>query len=158
MPKTLVAYFSATGTTKRAAEKIAEAANADLYEIQPAKPYTAADLNWHNEQSRSSLEMNNESCRPEIAENDVSIASYDAIFVGFPVWWYIEPRIIDTFLEAHDFTGKNVIPFATSGGSGLGEAPQRMRMAAKGATVLNGKVLSADISQKEIQRWLDQVK
>ena len=138
--KALVAYFSATGTTERAAQALAEATGADLFEIEAAEPYTAADLNWNNSSSRSSLEMNDDSARP--AQTISSLEAYDTVFVGFPVWWYIEPRIIDTFLESYDFTGKTIIPFATSGGSGLGEAPARMAAICPGATVKRGGLLN----------------
>lgn len=140
--KVLVAYFSATGTTERAAQALADATGADLFEIEAAEPYTAADLNWNNSSSRSSLEMNDDSARPAIAQTINSLEAYDTVFVGFPVWWYIEPRIIDTFLESYDFTGKTIIPFATSGGSGLGEAPARMAAICPGATVKRGGLLN----------------
>ena len=140
--KALVAYFSATGTTERAAQALAEATGADLFEIEAAEPYTAADLNWNNSSSRSSLEMNDDAARPAIAQKVSDLEAYDTVFVGFPVWWYIEPRIIDTFLESYDFTGKTIIPFATSGGSGLGEAPARMSAICPGATVKRGGLLN----------------
>ncbi len=140
--KALVAYFSATGTTERAAQALAEATGADLFEIEAAEPYTAADLNWNNSSSRSSLEMNDNAARPAIAQTISSLEAYDTVFVGFPVWWYIEPRIIDTFLESYDFTGRTIIPFATSGGSGLGEAPARMAAICPGATVKRGGLLN----------------
>lgn len=116
MSRILVAYFSATGTTARAARGIAEALGADMYEIEPAQPYTSADLDWHDRKSRSSVEMDDETCRPAISGAACDVSAYDAVFVGFPVWWYVEPRIIDTFLESHDFSGKTIVPFATSGG------------------------------------------
>lgn len=140
--KALVAYFSATGTTERAAQALAEATGADLFEIEAAEPYTAADLNWNNSSSRSSLEMNDNAARPAIAQTISSLEAYDTVFVGFPMWWYIEPRIIDTFLESYDFTGRTIIPFATSGGSGLGEAPARMAAICPGATVKRGGLLN----------------
>ena len=140
--KALVAYFSATGTTERAAQALAEATGADLFEIEAAEPYTAADLNWNNSSSRSSLEMNDDAARPAIAQKVSDLEAYDTVFVGFPVWWYIEPRIIDTFLESYDFTGRTIIPFATSGGSGLGEAPARMAAICPGATVKRGGLLN----------------
>ena len=120
---TLVAYFSATGTTARAARRLAEAIGADLFEIAPEQPYTSADLNWNDKNSRSSREMADEKCRPAVAGNAPGMSAYDTVFVGFPIWWYVEPRIIDTFLEAHDLSGKTIVPFATSGGSGLGGDP-----------------------------------
>ncbi len=153
MARTLVAFFSATGTTARAAKALAQAADADLFEIRPAVPYSAADLNWNNKRSRSSVEMNDESARPELADAG-NIDGYDTVFVGFPVWWYVEPRIIDTFLEAHDFSGKTIVPFATSGGSGLGRAPQRFRSICPGATVKDGKRLSAGESAASLAGWM----
>ena len=120
MKKTLVAYFSAGGTTEQTAKRLAEAAGAGLYEIKPAVPYTSADLNWMDKKSRSSVEMNDRSFRPELADKDADIASHDRIFLGFPIWWYVAPTIINTFLESYDFTGKEIILFATSGGSGFG--------------------------------------
>lgn len=142
MDKALVAYFSATGTTERAAKALADATGADLFEIAAAEPYTAADLNWNNSSSRSSVEMNDEAARPAIAQKINNMSDYDIVFVGFPVWWYVEPRIIDTFLESYDFAGKTIIPFATSGGSGLGEAPTRMAALCPGATVKRGGLLN----------------
>ncbi len=153
MSKTLVAYFSATGTTARVGRQIAEALGADTFAIEPEQPYTSADLNWNDRKSRSSVEMNDESCRPAIASTVDDMASYDAVFVGFPVWWYVEPRIIDTFLESYDFSGKTIIPFATSGGSGLGRAPQRMQQIAAGSTVVAGKLLNGRQSADALRAW-----
>ena len=127
MSKTLVAYFSASGVTARAAKEIADAVGADLYEIRPAEPYSQADLNWMGRKSRSTLEMNDPACRPAIAGAVEHMEQYDTVFVGFPVWWYVEPRIVDTFLESYDFSGKTLIPFATSGGSGIGKAEKSLR-------------------------------
>ena len=155
MSTTLVAYFSATGTTARAAHAIADAIGADLYEIAPAEPYTSADLNWNDRTSRSSREMNDESCRPAIADAVENMDAYDTVFVGFPVWWYVEPRIIDTFLESYDFAGKTVVPFATSGGSGLGRAPQRMQQIAAGSTVTGGKLLNGRQSADALRAWAE---
>ena len=155
MSNTLVAYFSALGTTARAAANLAQAAGADLFEIRPAQPYTRADLNWNNKSSRSSVEMNDESCRPAIATTVDNMDAYGTIFVGFPIWWYVEPRIIDTFLESYDFSGKTVVPFATSGGSGLGRAPQRMATIAKDATVREGKVLNGNPSAASLRSWAE---
>lgn len=151
--RTLVAYFSATGTTARAARRLAEAVGADLFEIVPEQPYTAADLDWRDKNSRSSHEMADEKCRPAIAGDALDVSGYDTVFVGFPIWWYVEPRIVDTFLEAHDLSGKKVIPFATSGSSGLGKAPQRMASLAPGATVLEGRMLNGDPSADELRAW-----
>ena len=126
MSSKLVAYFSASGTTARAAQNLARAIDADLFEILPEQPYSSADLNWNNSSSRSSVEMNDDACRPGVSSMVDHMESYDTVFVGFPIWWYVEPRIIDTFLESYNFEGKIIVPFATSGGSGLGKAPQRM--------------------------------
>lgn len=155
MTPTLVAYFSATGTTARAARAISDAIGADLYEIAPAEPYTSADLNWNDHASRSSREMDDESCRPAIAGTVSNMDAYDTVFVGFPVWWYVEPRIIDTFLESYDFSGKTVVPFATSGGSGLGRAPQRMQQIAAGSTVTGGKLLNGRQSADALRAWAE---
>ena len=127
MKKTLVVYFSASGVTARAAKEVAAAVGADLYEIRPEQPYTAADLDWMDKRSRSTIEMNDPGCRPAIAEPVEQMEQYDTVFVGFPVWWYVEPRIVDTFLESYDFSGKTLIPFATSGGSGIGKAEKSLQ-------------------------------
>ena len=142
MSKTLVAYFSASGVTARAAKEIARAVGADLYEIRPAEPYTGADLNWMDKRSRSTREMNDPACRPAIAEPAEHMEQYDTVFVGFPVWWYVEPRIVDTFLEQCDFSGKTVIPFATSGGSGIAGAEERMKQLCPEAHWLPGRLLN----------------
>lgn len=154
MSKKLVAYFSASGVTEKAAKTLAAAANADLFEIKPVTPYTNADLDWMDKNSRSTIEMNDPSSRPEIAGKCADMSDYDVVFVGFPVWWYVEPRIIDTFLEAYDFSGKTVIPFATSGGSGLGKTAENFRkILGKNVTVKGGKVLNR--GETEIKTWLD---
>ena len=140
MSKKLVAYFSASGNTASLAKKLAEAAGADLYEIRPAVPYTSEDLNWQNKQSRSSVEMSDHSSRPEIADKNADIAAYDTIYVGFPVWWYIAPTIINSFLESYDFSGKKIILFATSGGSGFGKAVDNLKPSAPDAEIIEGKV------------------
>ncbi len=127
MSQKLVAYFSAGGVTARAANEIAQAVDADLYEIRPVEPYTGADLNWMDKKSRSTVEMNDPDCRPAIAEPVENMEQYPTVLVGFPVWSYVEPRIVDTFLESYDFSGKTVIPFATSGGSGIGKAEKSLR-------------------------------
>ncbi|MDO4891107.1 MAG: flavodoxin [Coriobacteriaceae bacterium] len=155
MAKTLVAYFSASGTTARVAKDLAAATGADLFEIAPAVPYTRADLNWNNQSSRSSIEMNDEDCRPEIAGTVADMGAYDTVYLGFPVWWYVEPRIIDTFLEGYDFNGKTIVPFATSGGSGLGRAPQRMQALVPGAKVVSGGLLNGRPSKGELARWAE---
>lgn len=156
MSKKLVAYFSASGTTAKVAKKMAEAIGADLFEIKPEKPYTGADLNWQNKNSRSSVEMNDRSSRPAIAVKAADMPQYDVVFVGFPVWWYREPSIIDTFMESYDFAGKTVIPFATSGGSGLGDSAVNMQKLAKGAKVVNGKRFSGSASAEELKAWAGQ--
>ncbi len=142
MGKTLVAYFSASGVTAKAAEKIAEAIGADLYEIRPQLPYTAKDLDWMNRNSRSSVEMNDPASRPAIAQSLDNMAQYDTILVGFPIWWYVEPRIIDTFLESYDFSGKTMIPFATSGSSGIEKAQQSLQAHCPKAVWEKGQLLN----------------
>ena len=154
MSKNLVAYFSASGVTKNAAEKLAKAANADLFEIKPVRPYTDADLNWMDKKSRSTIEMNDLSSRPEITNKCENMGSYDVVFVGFPIWWYVEPRIIDTFLESYDFSGKTVIPFATSGGSGLGKTAENFKkILGANVTVKDGKMLTR-ASETVVSDWI----
>ena len=143
MNKTLVAYFSASGVTARAAREIAEAVGADLYGICPAEPYTDADLNWTDKKSRSTVEMNDTACRPAIAEPVANMEQYDTVFLGFPIWWYVEPRIVDTFLESYDFSGKTVIPFATSGGSGIGKAEKSLQQHCPKASWKRGKLVNS---------------
>lgn len=143
MNKTLVAYFSASGVTARAAREIAEAVGADLYEICPAEPYTDADLNWTDKKSRSTVEMNDTACRPAIAEPVANMEQYDTVFLGFPIWWYVEPRIVDTFLESYDFSGKTVIPFATSGDSGIGKAEKSLQQHCPKASWKRGKLVNS---------------
>ena len=140
MSKKLVAYFSASGRTASLAKNLAQAAGADLYEIRPAEPYTKADLNWQNKQSRSSVEMSDKKSRPALADTNADIAAYDTIYVGFPIWWYIAPTIINTFLESYDFSGKRIILFATSGGSRFGEAVTYLQPSAPNATMIEGRV------------------
>ena len=153
--KALVAYFSASGVTAKVAGKLAEALNAPLYEIKPAAAYTAADLDWTNKQSRSSLEMGDKDCRPALADTDAPVAEADTVFVGYPVWWYREPSIIDSFLATYDFTGKKIVPFATSGGSGIGEeAPTRMREIT-GAEVDAGRRFAANADAAELKAWAE---
>jgi len=139
MSKKLVAYFSASGNTAALAEKLAKAAGADLYEIKPAVSYTREDLNWQNKQSRSSVEMSDHSSRPALANTMANVSAYDTIYIGFPVWWYIAPTIINSFLESYDFSGKKIILFATSGGSGFGKAVQNLTLSAPGAQIVEGK-------------------
>jgi flavodoxin len=157
MTKTLVAYFSASGTTERVARDLAAATDADLFRIEPEVAYTRADLNWQDKRSRSSVEMSDETARPAIASAVENMGAYDTVFVGFPVWWYVEPRIIDTFLESYDFAGKTLVPFATSGGSGLGRAPQRMQSLSPGATVVAGGTLNGRRSRTELVHWSEKM-
>ena len=141
MSKILVAYFSATGTTKKVAETMAEKLGCDLYEIKPKVPYTSADLNWMDKKSRSTLEMKDKSSRPEIIKDDFDISKYDKILLGYPVWWYTAPTIVNTFLEAHNFDNKEIIIWATSGGSGLGTSKEDLEKSAK-TIIKNGKILN----------------
>ena len=152
MKKTLVAYFSASGATKKVALKMADAIGADTFEIEPAVKYTRTDLNWMDKRSRSTLEMQDRSCRPAMAKQP-DLEPYELILVGFPVWWYREPSIIDTFMESADFTGKTVVPFCTSGGSGLGDSAENMQALARSAKVLNGRRFSASASAAELKEW-----
>lgn len=155
MSKKLVAYFSASGTTARVAENLAKATGAYLYEIKPAVPYTKDDLNWMNKQSRSSVEMRDKGSRPALADTDADIAAYDTIFVGFPIWWYIAPTIINTFLEAYDFSGKKVILFATSGGSGFGKAVENLQPSAPKAQIVAGEILNGNPNEKKLKAFAD---
>ena len=153
MRKKLVAYFSASGTTKKVAEMIAEITKADLFEITPKIPYTKADLNWMDKKSRSSVEMNDKKFRPEIANADIDTNDYDEIILGFPIWWYVAPTIINTFLEANDFSGKKIILFATSGGSGFGNTARELQPSAQGALITEGKLLN-NVSKQQINEWV----
>ena len=156
MAKILVAYFSATGRTAKAAELLADALGADIHEIQPKVPYTKADLNWLNKKSRSSVEMNNKSIRPEIGESNVQIADYDVIFLGFPIWWYVAPTIINTFLESADFSGKKIILFATSGGSKFGKTVEELKVSVSAdAEIIEGKMLNGRQSIASVKAWTD---
>ena len=156
MAKTLVAYFSATGRTAKVAKLLAEVLGADIFEIQPNVPYTKADLNWLNKKSRSSVEMNNKTFRPEIAENNVQIAEYDVIFLGFPIWWYVAPTIINTFLESSDFSGKKIILFATSGGSKFGKTVEELKVSVSADTeIIEGKLLNGRQSIASVKTWTD---
>ena len=151
----LVAYFSATGTTKGVAEKLASAVGGDLYEIVPAEPYSDADLNWNDKNSRSTKEQNDKSARPGIASETLDLSGYDTIYVGFPIWWGEEPRILDTFMESYDFSGKTLIPFCTSGGSGIGSSGRNMEKLTSGATWLDGKRFGGSVSGDELRAWAD---
>lgn len=154
MNKKLVAYFSASGVTAGVAAKLAEAAGADLYEIKPEVPYTKADLNWTDKNARSTIEMHDLSFRPAMADKDANIADYDTVFIGFPIWWYIAPTIINTFLEAYDFSGKTIILFATSGGSGWGDTVAKLQGSAPGAVIKEGKVFKGSVSKEELVTWV----
>ncbi len=155
MSKKLVAYFSASGVTADTAKTLAKAAEADLYEIKPETPYTKKDLNWMNPLARSTKEMKDKSSRPTLADTDANIAEYDTIFVGFPIWWYVAPTIINTFLEAYDFSGKKIILFATSGGSGFGKAVAGLQPSAPNAEITEGKILNGRPSESELKAWAD---
>ena len=153
----LVAVFSASGVTKRVGEEIARIAGADFYEIVPKEIYTSADLDWMNKKSRSSVEMNDSSARPEIAGDALNMASYDTVIVGFPIWWGVAPRIIDTFLENYDFSGKKVIPFCTSGGSGVGRSDTALHKdVSDDVKWAKGKQINRP-NEAEIRHWLDEV-
>ena len=154
----LVAYFSATGTTAKAAKALANAVGGALYEIKPAIPYTGADLNWMDKGSRSSVEMGDTSSRPALADTDAPVAGHDVIFLGFPVWWYVAPTILNTFLEAYDFTGKAIVLFATSGGSGLGQSAARLRPSAPGAKIVDGRMLNGRLNEAELRQWAEGLK
>ena len=158
MGKTLVAYFSASGVTKKLAQTLAEAIGADLFEIEPKVPYTKADLNWMDKQSRSTIEMQNPASRPEIAHTCKNIAVYDTIFVGFPIWWYVAPTIVNTFLESCDLTGKTVVPFATSGGSAMGGTNKALAPSCKGARLLEGKVFRSSTDAETLRKWAGTLK
>lgn len=153
MGKKLVAFFSASGTTKKVAEMIAAEAGADLYEITPKELYTRADLDWMNKKSRSSIEMSDKKMRPEIVDTPVDISAYDEIILGFPIWWYVAPTIVNTFLEAHDFSGKKIVLFATSGGSGFGNTVSELQPSAPGAVITEGKLLNR-ISKQAVSDWV----
>ncbi len=158
MSKKLVAYFSASGVTAGVAKTLAEAANADYYEIKPEVVYTKEDLDWKNENSRSSVEMKDKSSRPAIADKDARIEDYDVIFVGFPIWWYTAPTIINTFLESYDFSGKTIILFATSGGSGFGKTASDLKNSVAESTVIReGKVLSGNQSKESLVEWIEEL-
>ena len=155
MSKKLVAYFSASGVAGNVAKLLAEAANADLFEIKPEVPYTSADLNWQDKNSRSSVEMRDKSSRPAIAESNAKVEKYDVIFVGFPIWWYVAPTIINTFLESYDFAGKTIILFATSGGSGFGKTVDALKGSVDGiAVVKEGKILNGSQSVSSLKDWV----
>ena len=151
----LVAYFSATGTTAKAAKALASAVGGALYEIKPANPYTSADLNWMDKNSRSSVEMKDPHSRPALADANAPVAGHDVIFLGFPVWWYVAPTILNTFLESYDFTGKTIVLFATSGGSGLGKSAAGLRSSAPGAKIMDGRMLNGRLNEAELKSWTE---
>ena len=156
MGKRLVAYFSASGTTKKAAEMIASAADADMYEIMPKQPYSKADLNWMDKKSRTSVEMSDKKFRPEISDTDVSVEQYDEIILGFPIWWYVAPTIMNTFLESYNFSGKKIVLFATSGGSGFGNTVSELKLSAPDAVIIEGKVFHK-VAKREITEWVKSI-
>lgn len=151
--KSLVAYFSVSGTTEKLAKLLASGIDADIFEIKPKEPYTQKDLDWTDKNSRSSVEMNNKSFRPQILNVCENIEKYDVIFVGFPIWWYVAPTIINTFLEQYDFSGKTIIPFATSGGSGMGNTNEELAQSCKGANLIEGKRFASNASKEEMVAW-----
>lgn len=156
MSKKLVAYFSASGVTRKVSKTLAEAVGADIYEIKPELPYTNADLNWQDSKSRSSVEMADKAFRPAIADNDANIADYDVVFVGFPIWWYIAPTIINTFLESYDFAGKTIVPFATSGSSGIGETVKYLKGSVDASTTITaGKMLNGRQTKESLIAWVN---
>ena len=157
MSKKLVAYFSASGVTKKVAERLAEAVGADIYEIKPEVPYTKADLNWRDETSRSNIEMGDKSCRPSMADKDANVAGAEVVYIGFPVWWSREPSIIDTFLEAYDFSGKKIVPFCTSVSSGIGDTAKYMQEIVKSCEVLPGKRFGSNVSDAELKTFIKEM-
>ena len=157
MSKVLVTYFSASGVTAGAAETLARAAGADLYEIRPAQAYTKEDLDWNNKQSRSSLEMTDETSRPEMADNDSHAGDYDVIFIGFPIWWGVAPRVVNTFIESNDLTGKKIVIFATSGGSGIDYAINDMKKRYPQLAIAGGRLLSRKATDAEMRNWVEEL-
>ena len=156
MAKKLVAYFSASGVTAKVADMLADAVGADIHEIRPKNPYTKADLNWMNKKSRSSIEMNDKTIRPEIVESNIQIDDYDVIYLGFPIWWYVAPTIINTFLEKYDFSGKKIILFATSGGSKFGKTVEELKVSVSADTeIIEGKLLNGRQSIASVKAWTD---
>ena len=155
--KSLVAYFSATGNTKIVADKLADAIGADIFEIKPKKPYTAADLDWNDPASRSSVEMKDREHRPELVDEDFEIEPYSTVFIGFPIWWYVAPNVIISFVDSYDFQGKKVIFFATSGGSGFGDTLKELKpFISSYAEVFEGKVFKPSVSEDELKAWAEQ--
>ena len=158
MSRKLVAYFSASGVTAKLAEQLSEAIVADLHEIRAKEQYSQADLDWRNDKSRSSIEMKNKTFRPEIVDDKISISEYDTVFVGFPIWWYVAPTIINTFLESHDFSGKTVVVFATSGSSDFGNTINELKISLPDSTkLIEGKVLNGKYTNKELSDWAESI-
>lgn len=159
MSRKLVAYFSATGVTAKVAELIADAAGADVYQIQPEVPYTTADLNWMDKNSRSSVEMNDKRIRPGMVKRNLQVEDYDVVFLGFPIWWYVAPTIINTFLESYDFAGKKIILFATSGGSGIGKTVEELKVSVTDDTqIIEGKLLNGKQTLVGVSEWISSLK
>lgn len=158
MSKRLVAYFSASGVTAKVADILADAVGADIYEIRPEVPYTKADLNWMDKKSRSTIEMNDKTIRPAIADKNAKVEQYDTIFLGFPIWWYVAPTIINTFLESYDFSGKKIILFATSGGSKFGKAVEELKVSVAGSCeIIEGKLLNGKQTIPTIRAWTEEL-
>ena len=155
MGRKLVAFFSASGVTAGVAKILSETIGADIFEIEPEVPYTKADLDWMDKKSRSTEEMSNPDSRPAIIRKRDNMDEYDTVFLGFPIWWYVAPTIINTFLESYDFTGKTIIPFATSGGSGMGKTNEKLLPSCKGAVLLEGKILKPNIGTRELMAWVN---
>lgn len=155
MSKKLVAYFSASGVTAKVAKELATVTGADLYEIKPETPYTRADLNWMDKNSRSSIEMKDKSSRPALADKDAKIDDYDTIFIGFPIWWYVAPTIINTFLEAYDFSGKKIVLFATSGSSGFGKTVAELQSSAPNAEIIAGEILNGNPNESKLKAFAE---
>ena len=158
MSKTLVAYFSASGATRKLATNLAEVVGADVYEIKPEVKYTGKDLNWNNSNSRSSVEMQDPTSRPALADKNANIADCDVIYIGFPIWWYVAPHIINTFLESYDFSGKTIVLFATSGGSGFGETVKNLQPSAPSAKFIQGQVFRSNTDKNTLKNWVDGLK
>jgi len=156
MSRNLVAYFSASGVTEKAAQRLAKAIGADLFEIKPVQPYTREDLDWTNKNSRSTIEMNDRSSRPAIAEKLANMSDYDKIFIGFPIWWYVAPRIIDSFVESYDFSGKTLVPFATSGGSGMGKTLDVLKEVCPNADWKEGELVNG-MSEAVLADWANKI-
>ena len=157
MSKKLVVYFSVNGDTREVALKLANVVNADVHEIMPQIPYTNDDLNWMNKKSRTSVEMSDKSSRPAIENKVENMEQYDTIYIGFPIWWYVAPTIINTFLESYNMEGKTIIPFATSGGSGMGNTNKELQNSCKGAILKEGQVFSRKVSEDELREWISNV-